>query len=319
MKNQTHMVGTTDAEAEALRATAALIEAGGDPFGDDGEDEPTDAAAADAGEETDDAGAAAGDQPNGEEAAAAEATGDEKDGEGHEEEGGEDDPLTAEALAAVVADEEESEPTAAPAPRYNAGDPTEFKAKRDEQNAVKAKALKDLMDGVIEPEEYSRIESEVADKLEAIAVQRTLHEANVQSEQQANAAALEQIITAAKKAGEIDYMADQRAAKQFDAAMRVLAEDGETRTYGELVAAAHKVVLAVRGINKPAPAAAPAAAPAQPRENGKGPVTLRNVPAAETANSGGGWKEQLNALSGQAYEEAYGKLSQAQKNELLND
>jgi len=302
----THAVGTTATEAEVLAATQAAIAAGKDPFGDEDDDTTVAAAEADTGTDTEDEAdeqAAAGD-------------------EAKPEDEGADEALSAEALEAIAADEVEPEPAATP--RYKAGDPAEFKAKREEQITVKAKALKDLMDGVIEPEEYSRIEAEVADALDALTVQRTLHEANVQTEQQTQESALDKIIKAAKTSGEVDYLADAKAAKQFDTAMKMLADDGETRTFAELAAEAHKVVLAVRGIKKAPPtaaetAAAAAALAAKPRENGKGPITLRNVPAAETPNSGGGWKEQLATLSGQAYEEAFAKLSQAQRAEMLND
>lgn len=300
MTTKTNMIGTTTAEAEALAATAAMLAAGKDPFGDD-DDATDEAGEVNAGEDTDKEG---DEQP---------ATGDET----KDDEEGTDSGLSAEALEAIAADEA---PTEAQAKRYDAGDPAEFKAKRTEQIGIKAKALKDLMDGVIEPEEYSRIEAEVADALDALTVQRTLHEANVQTEQQTQESALDKIITAAKKAGEVDYRADAKAAKQFDTAMAMLADDGETRSYAELAAEAHKAVLAIRGIRKPEPTAEEAAvAAAKPRENGKGPMTLRNLPAAEIANSGGGWKDQLATLSGQAYEEAFSKLSPGQRAELMND
>ena len=48
-------------------------------------------------------------------------------------------------------------------------------------------------------------------------------------------------------------------------------------------------------------------------------MTLRNVPAAAVANTGGGWMEQLAALSGQEYEAAYSKLTAAQRAQMLND
>lgn len=308
MKTNTPTVGTTQAEAEVLAATAAAIAAGQDPFGDDGEDEEADS--------TTTAAAAAVDEEEGEKATTTEEAAN-SDKSGEDDAADEDDgaDLTPEQLAAIAG---EDTPEPASAPRYKTADPADLQAQRAEQIGIKAKALKDLMDGVIEPEEYSRIETEVADKLEELAVQRTLHAANVQTEQQAQEAALDRIILAAKKAGEVDYRADPKAAKQFDTAMAMLAQDGESRTYAELVEEAHKAVLAIRGI-KPAPAPSPAATPAQPRENGKGPMTLRNVPAAETPNSGGGWKEQLAALSGQAYEEAFAKLSPGQRAELLND
>lgn len=48
-------------------------------------------------------------------------------------------------------------------------------------------------------------------------------------------------------------------------------------------------------------------------------MTLRTVPAAETPNSGGGWQEALNTLSGQAYEDAFAKLTPGQRAQLMND
>jgi hypothetical protein len=304
MKTTTPTVGTTQAEADVLAATAAAIAAGQDPFGDGDDEQPESTTTAAAAEEEGTTTTAAGEDANGEKSGEEEVAGDEEDTD-----------LTPEQLAAIAGEET---PEPAPAPRYKTVDPADLQAQRAEQIGIKAKALKDLMDGVIEPEEYSRIETEVADKLEELAVQRTLHEANVQTEQLTQEAELDKIIAAAKKAGEVDYRADPKAAKQFDTAMAMLAQDGEKRTYAKLVEEAHQAVLAIRGI-KPAAAPAPAATPAQPRENGKGPMTLRNVPAAETPNSGGGWKEQLAALSGQAYEEAFAKLSPGQRAELLND
>jgi hypothetical protein len=303
MTTKTHMIGTTTAEADALAATAAMLAAGKDPFGDDDETTVVDGEA--------DTGAGAIDEAD-DQAAAGEKSKDEAESA--------DDALSAEALAAIAADETPAE-TARQAKRYDAGDPAEFKTKRTEQIGIKAKALKDLMDGVIEPEEYSRIEAEVADSLDVLTVQRTLHEANVQTDQQTQESALDKIITAAKKSGEVDYRADAKAAKQFDTAMKMLTDDGETRSFAELAADAHSAVLAIRGIRKVAPTAAEAAATlaAKPRENGKGPMTLRNLPAAEIANSGGGWKDQLATLSGQAYEEAFAKLSAGQRSELMND
>lgn len=304
MKTTTPTVGTTQAEADVLAATAAAIAAGQDPFGDDSEEEEAPAATEAAVEA-------------GEGATATTAEGDETTtttGEGQ----GEGETLTPEQLAAIAADDE-TQP-AEPVQRFKVSTPEELKTQRAEQLTIKAKALKDLMDGVIEPEEYSRIEGEVTEALEGLAAQRSLHEANVQTERQTQESALDKIITAAKKAGEVDYLADAKAAKQFDTAMKLLADDGEARTYAELAADAHKAVLAIRGIKKAeTPAATPAPAPAQPRENGRGPMTLRSVPAAQTPNDGGGWKEQLATLSGQAYEDAFARLSPGQRAELLND
>ena len=186
--------------------------------------------------------------------------------------------LSPEALAAVAGDDEAPAPAA---PRYTTDDLAGLAAQRAELTTTKAKALKDLMDGVIEPEEYSRIEGEVSDKLDALTVQRTLHEANVQTEAQQQASVLDTIMRAAKKAGEVDYATDAKAAKQFDTAMKMLGDDGEKRSYAELAADAHKMVLAARGVAKVE--SITTLTPAKARENGKGPMTLRNVPAAAVA------------------------------------
>lgn len=294
MKTTTTTVpGTTTAEAEVLAATAAALAAGGDPFGDNDEDEaPAAGAAADDGDDEPEAGAAADEE--GAEAAA--------------------EDLSPEALAAVAGDDEAPAPAA---PRYTTDDLAGLAAQRTELTATKAKALKDLMDGVIEPEEYSRIEGEVSDKLDALTVQRTLHEANVQTDAQQQAGVLDTIMRAAKKAGEVDYATDAKAARQFDTAMKMLADDGEKRSYAELAADAHAMVLAARGVAKVESVTTPT--PAKARENGKGPMTLRNVPAAAVANTGGGWMEQLNSLSGQDYEAAFARLTPAQRAQLLND
>lgn len=310
MTTRTHIAGTTTTEAEVLAATAAALAAGGDPFGDEDDDATPVAAADDADDDDDD------DDDTGNTAP------------GTELQAGEEPPaeeLSAEALAAIAA---EPQAPAQAAPRYKAGDPAEFETQRKALKAEKAKGLKDLIGGVIEPEEYSEIESQVDDKLHALTVQRTLHEANVQTEQQTHDSAIEALMTAAKKAGEVDYAADPKAAKQFDVAMAMLAEPGDKRTYAEQVADAHKAVLAIRGVKPAAPtaaevaataAAASAALAAKPRENGKGPMTLRNVPAAATPNTGGGWQEQIAGLTGQEYEAAFALLTPAQKAQLLND
>jgi hypothetical protein len=292
-------VGTPQTEAEILARTEALLVAGKDPFGDDGEDDAIEAEA-----DGDDADESPG---------TTKPVDIDSDDDDEPVEAKVDDDLSPEALAKIA-----EEPTEAPAQRtqrYKAADPAEFTAQRIELNTLKAKGLRDLMDGVIEPEAYSAIEADVADKLDALTVQRTLHEANTQSEQQLQGGVLDAILTAAKKAGEVDYT-DPKAARQFDQAMKMLGEDGETRTFEQLAGATHKMVMALRGVTAKAPAAEPST---KPRENGRGPVTLRNIPTAAVANTGGGWQEQIGALSGQAYEAAYAKLTPSQREQLLND
>lgn len=313
----TNVIGTTPAEAEVLAATAAALAAGKDPYGDDDDDDNSAATAlsADAGADTDaDAGADAdadddtdtedddADPP----AAAGDGTPTAGDG----------DTLTPEQLAAVAADEAQDEP-APTVDRFKAQSPAEFAAARKELLDKRAKAFKDYADGVIEPEAYSLIDSEVFDALEAMTVQRTLHEANAQRDASTQESVLDAIMTAAKAEG-VDYVGDLKAAKRFDLEMQLLAEDGVKRTYAQAAALAHKNVLAVRGIAAK-PAADPKPEPAKPRANGKPPMTLRNTPTAAMPNSGGNWQDALNKLSGQDYEAAYARLTQAQRDTMMND
>lgn len=308
------VAGTTEAEAAILASTAAAIAAGQDPFGDDDDDTVPAAEAKDDDNDTgDDAADDAADE--GDKAS------DKADPEA----------LSADALAAVAGDEEDGEKdgadatpaaeavTEAPtAPRFKGIDPAKYKTERAAIVAEKAKGLKDLMEGTIEPEAYSALVDAADEKLEALTVARTLHEANVQSEAQTQTQVLDKIMRAAKADG-IDYAADGKAARRFDAEMALMDADGDKRSYAERAADAHKAVAAVLGKPKPKADAEPAKEAPKPRENGKGPVTLRNVPAAEVPNNGGSWIDAIGKLSGQDYEAAYAKLTPAQKAELLND
>lgn len=299
----------SQADTEVLAATAALIAAGKDPFGDDDDDTPPVVEAAD-----DDT--AEGDPPAKVETASDGAAKEGDDADKADEKTEED--LDPEALEALAADDE---PAPQPERRYNAGDPTKFADERKALLAEKATALKGLMDGTVEPEAYSAKEAEITEKLDALLVQRTLHEANVQSSQQSEASAIDALIASSKKAGEIDYVADKKAQVQFDAALNMLAADPDMAAmpYAKRAAEAHKAVLAIRGLTKAAPTPTPKAEPAVARENGKGPATLRNIPAAASPNSGGGIIEQLNALSGQEYQAAYARLTPAQRAQALGE
>ncbi len=297
------------ADDEVLAATAALVAAGKDPFGDDDDDETLPAAdVADDNDNDDDAG-----DPPAETTPAADA-----DPEKKVEEPNNDDALDADALEALAADDE---PAAAPERRFNAGDPSKFEEQRAALLAEKAAAFKGVMDGTIEPEAYSATESAVQVKLDRLLVQQTLHEANVQSAQQSEASAIEALMASSKKANEIDYVADTKAQVQFDAALNMLALDPDNvkMPYAQRVAEAHKVVLALRGLAKPAVVDTPKPAAAVARENGKGPVTLRNIPAAASPNAGGGIVEQMSALSGQEYQAAFERLTPAQRAQVLGE
>ena len=66
-----------------------------------------------------------------------------------------------------------------------------------------------------------------------------------------------------------------------------------------------------------APAAAEKIVDRQPAE--KAPVTLRGLPVAATPNSNGDVIEQMSRLSGQAYQDAFAKLSPQQRRSLVDE
>jgi len=216
---------------------------------------------------------------------------------------------------AAIADEDDG-----PAPaRFQTADRKALDTDRATLLADKAKNLKSLMDGEMTPEDYAAKETEIASRLEAITVQRTLIEANAQNETNALRSAVSEIMETAKDEGTLDYLADKKAQSQFDLAFNMLRADPDNakRSPRALAREAHASVLAIRGISKAA--ATPAATKPPAREPGKAPITLRDVPAAATANAGGTKLDAVGQLRGQDFQNAWSKLSAAEKAKLLDD
>lgn len=233
------------------------------------------------------------------------------------------EPVATDASAEPVADPEpEPEPkTESQQPTaFKADMPADYKAQRTELLKAKADAMKKLMDGEMDAEEFATAESAIADKLEDLTAARiraeTLQEANVQNQAVYQQREIQKLIRNAK--ADVDYTKDPSAAKQFDTALAVISADPDNKgaDYADLIADAHKMVLAMRGL-KAAPA--PATKHEQRKPDGQAPVTLRSLPAAATSQTNGGVLEQLSRLKGPAYETAFNKLSPAQRAELLDE
>lgn len=280
----------TPEEQQALDAIAAEQAAGGDPFGDDEE--------------------LVRDMPEGEapvEQAADDLDADEKPAE----------PAQAETAESV---EQPAEPVSQQPDRFDASLPTDYKEQRAQLMAEKAKAMKQLMDGEIDAEQYAAEELRVADQLENLMAQRiraeTLQEANSQNDARYVQRELNKL--AARVKNEIDYKADPSAPKEFDRALGLLMADPDNtaRDYADVIQDAHRMVMAMRGLK--APAAAPTA-PASRRPEGNAPVTLRNLPSASLPNTGGGVIEQMSRLRGPEYEAAFSKLTPQQRATLLDE
>lgn len=290
----------TPEEQKTLAAIEAAKAAGQDPFGDDEpmgqeDDAPAEAAVAVA-EAQPDAGEtpATGAQ---EEVAATDAT---SPNQGEQ----------ADKVAPTVAQDTE-QPM-----QYQAEVPADYPAKRAELVKAKADAMRKLLNGEVDADEFAAEDARISGELEELSAARiraeTLQDANRQASVLYQQQALKRLVTKVK--GDVDYAADESARKQFDTALKVLAADGDGRDFAELIDEAHAIVSARRGI---ATAKAPQAAPATRKPDGTPPVTLRGIPSASTPNTGSA-VDQLARLKGPAYEAAYARLTPAQKASLLD-
>lgn len=289
----------TPEETKVLAAVEAGLAAGDDVFGDN--DDDTDTGTAKDGEDGE-ADAGGQDGANGENAGA-------------------DGDLTEEALSEVL----DEQPAGEPAPsQFTAQVAADYKEQRAALTTEKAQALKKLMDGEIDAEEYAVIETRVSESISDLDSARiraeTLIEANAQNEANFQRRAINKLIAATKN--EVDYAADPKAQKQFDTALSTIMADPDNagKDYTELLTEAHRVVAAVRGLQIANATGAAAAAPAAPRRApATPPVTLRSLPTAATPNANGDINDQLGRLNGQDFEAAFDKLSPAQRRALLDE
>jgi hypothetical protein len=247
-------------------------------------------------------------------------------------------------------------------PTYQTELPADYQAQRSVLLKEKSLAMKKLIDGELDLDAFSVIESRVSNALEDLTAQRirseTLSEANMQNQQAMQQSEIRRLIARAK--ADVDYSKDTKAQKNFDVALRTLQADPDNAAleFGDLVDEAHRVVLALRGgvgkvqVELAAAAAAvaasavtapgvadpavkdvkvvktamPVASVAVAREKvpdrqlaEKAPVTLRGLPVASTPNSNGDVIEQMSRLSGQAYQDAFAKLSPQQRRTLVDE
>lgn len=286
----------TPEEQKTLAAIEAAKAAGQDPFGDD---EPL-------GQEGDAPAESAGNQPDAGETPAT----------GAQEEVAATDvappnPGEQADQAAPLAAHDTEQPM-----QYQAELPADYPSKRAELVKAKADAMRKLLNGEVDADEFAAEDARISGELEELSAARiraeTLQDANRQASVLYQQQALKRLVTKVK--GDVDYAADESARKQFDMALKVLAADGDGRDFAELIDEAHAIVSARRGIAtaKKSASEAPARKP-----DGTPPVTLRGIPSASTPNTGS-VVDQLARLKGSAYEAAYARLTPAQKASLLD-
>ena len=312
--------------------------------------------AANAPPEKDAASASDAEKPGGEGADTAESKGADGDQQGQVEDvnaqAGEEPQSAAAESPKDVVKETAKEAPEPQIPTYQTELPADYQAQRGALLKEKALAMKKLIDGELDLDAFSVIESRVSNALEDLTAQRirseTLSEANVQNQQAMQQSEIRRLIARAK--ADVDYSKDTKAQKNFDVALRTLQADPDNAVleFGDLVDEAHRVVMALRGgmgkVDATVPAVAavkvPFVAPVvkeakvvkvsapvvvalekvpdrQPAE--KAPVTLRGLPVASTPNSNGDVIEQMSRLSGQAYQDAFAKLSPQQRRSLVDE
>ena len=196
--------------------------------------------------------------------------------------------------------------------------PGDYKAQRTELLKAKAEAMKQLMDGELDAEEFAAKESEISDKLEDLTAQRiraeTLQEANTQTQAVYQQREIQKLIRTAKADG-LDYTQDPSAAKQFDTALAVISADPDNKgaDYAELISEAHQMVMSRRGLK----AVAPAKTTEAPKRGGpQPPQTLSGLPTAASGNAKS-VERTLAELSGDDLERAFNSLPKAELDRLL--
>lgn len=208
------------------------------------------------------------------------------------------------------------------APQFKTADLATLESTRTKLVEEKAAAFQKVMDGEIDPAAYAKLDAEISGKLDTLLIQRTLAEANAQTAQAQEDAAIGEIMESAKQAGSIDYFTDAKAQRQFDTALTMIQIDPDNakRPFAALVKEAHSTVLALRGIATAAaaPALAASTKPAA-RTPDAGPPTLRGLPNASLPNTGGTVADALGRLSGAEYQAAFAKLTPAQKAAMLDE
>ncbi len=255
--------------------------------------------------------------------------------------------LSADALAAIAAKGEtptadtttteelpaDDTTAAAPAPAaqaYNVADPAKFDETRTALLTKRAEALKQFVDeGTMNSDEFAAIDAEVMSGLEQLTINRTLHEANVQAEQNRMQAALATIMADGAAKG-VDYAADPALQALFDTKMRTLAASDAMQGKGaaEIYQATHAEVLRMfgkAGAPAPSPAPAPAgtpaaAAPAAPAPAPKPaiPPTLGQMPNAAPVDIGNDLTTTLMGMDDPDQAEAMmARMSPAQRQAAL--
>jgi hypothetical protein len=327
---QMNTTGGQSASEVLASKIAEAIARGEDPLGDndDPDDEggatESDAAASEEADAAADVAAAAASQADGETDAAA-AAGAEAAAADTQAVPKDEPALDAEALAAVAGDDLDVEPDV-----LQVSD-KDFKAERQKlaaaEDAIEERWAKGELTDEDRRKELRGLRDQQTELIREETQAQTIADMNRQALVRHQTRVLTSLAADSKAAGQLDY-SDAKVGAAYDRMLHAVAGDpaNEGKTFQQLARLAHDALCAVRGVKAaPAPAAAasPAESPAAPaagkRTTPAVPTTLRTLPSASTPNTGGDALDALANLKGQDYQDAFNRLSPAQKARMLDE
>lgn len=222
-------------------------------------------------------------------------------------------------------DEPADEPVqAAVVPRYEAQLPQDYDQQIAALKARDAELRQRFKDGDIDIDERDAGLAELAEQRERLLVLRAKaeisREMSEQAAQQQWQSAINAFVAKAARDDGIDYRKDAALANDWDQFVRVLAAKPEhaDKSMEWFLAEAHKRVMALHGLAKPAPKdpLADAKAKRKPPVDAA-PTTLAQVPGSDGPGDVSDEFSDVLALDGLEFEEAIARMSPAQRERFL--
>ena len=237
-----------------------------------------------------------------------------------------DDAEPPKALASDPVDEPADEPVAAQpvVPRYEAQLPQDYDQQIAALKARDAELRQRFKDGDIDIDERDAGLAELAEQRERLLVLRAKAEISQEMTQQTAAQQWQSTVNSflsrvAKDEG-LDYRRDAAKAEDLDAFVKFLAnkQENSDKPMEWFLAEAHKRVMALHGVAKPAPKdpVADAKAKRKPPVDAA-PTTLAQVPGSDGPGDVSDEFSDVLALDGLEFEEAIARMSPAQREKFL--
>lgn len=214
---------------------------------------------------------------------------------------------------------EEDASTTAP---FKVEGPADYKAERAtlraEKDAIETKWGAGELTDAERVVELGKVDDKLEDLLVSHTRAETLRTANQQTAEQAMTNACKAVAAASKA---VDYAKDSKAGAQFDGFLSMLAGDPDNAKMSavQLAQAAHRSVLAIRGLTETAaaPPPPPPAAPAAPGRRDVPTATLSGVPAASPTGMESEALSKFNTLEGEDAEDYLASLPAAEQARIL--